>query len=133
MDSPYQRRMKWAAWISLACYVGLLLSFLFKTVVAPMGGREPNLTMWAIHTLPLLLFLPGILRRNQRTYAWLAFLLLLYFVLTVEGLFSPAASNYHWLALLLLIGLFCGCVGFIRWSGMHSQWLATETRREGKT
>ncbi len=133
MDSPFTRRMDWAAWFSMVCYFGLLLSFLFKTVLAPMGGRDPNYTMLAIHILPLLLFLPGILRRNQRTYAWLSFLLLLYFVLTVEGLFSPFASNYHWLALALLGGLFCGCIGFIRWAGMHYKWQATDTGQEGKT
>lgn len=131
MESPYKQRMSWATWLCLACYFGLLLSFLFKTLIAPMGGREPNVTMWAIHSLPLLLFLPGLLRRNQRSYAWLSFLLLLYFVLAVEGLFSPSASNYHWIALLLVIGLFCGCVAFIRWAGMHYQWLAAETEKEG--
>jgi uncharacterized membrane protein len=133
MDSPFERRIQWAAWFSMACYFGLLLSFVFKTVIAPMGGREPNFTMLAVHTLPLLLFLPGILRRNQRTYAWLSFLLLLYFVLTVEGLFSPFASNYHWLALALLVGLFCGCIGFIRWTGMAYKWQASATGEVGKT
>ncbi len=131
MESPYKQRMSRAAWICLGCYFGLLLSYLFKTLVLPMGGRDPNLTMWALHTLPLLPFLPGLLRRDQRTYAWLSFVLLLYFVLSVEGLFSPVASYYHWIALVLVVALFSGSVAFIRWTGMHYQWLAAETEREG--
>lgn len=131
MDSPYTRRATWSVRICLALYFGLLLLYLCKTVIFPMDGRQPNMTMWAIHTLPLLIFLPGMLRSNQRTYAWLSFVLLFYFVVSVEGLFSPVASPYHSGALALIVLLFCACVAFIRWIGLGYKWREAAAEQEG--
>lgn len=124
-ENPFARRLAWVTRLCLGSYFALLLLYLFKTVLIPMGGREANFTMWAVHSLPLLVFLPGMLRGNHRSYAWLSFAILMYFMVTVEALFTPDASIYHWVALVLVIVLFSCCVLLIRWTGMQHQWQLT--------
>ena len=113
--------MKRVQGLTLLAWFALQVVFVFKTVILPMGGRDPNLTVWAFHSLPLLLFLPGLWRGDPRTFAWLAFAVLMYFTLAVEALFSPQASLYHWFTLVLVIALFVGSTLFIRWNGLLSQ------------
>ena len=36
-------------------------------------------TVFAVHSVPLLLFLPGLLHKKPRVFAWLCFVVLLYF------------------------------------------------------
>ena len=36
-------------------------------------------TVFAVHSLPLLLFLPGLISKKPRVFAWLCFVVLLYF------------------------------------------------------
>ncbi len=121
-----ERRATLALRLCLACYGALLALYLGKTLLWPMGGRDPNVVMWAIHTLPLLPFLPGLRRGDARTCAWLAFAILLYFMQTVLGLFSPHPSPYHWLALVLIVALFTAATLFIRWQGQSRQLAVNE-------
>lgn len=114
-------RLTFGAWLALQCL------FVFKTLLLPMGGRDPNITMWAVHSLPLLIFLPGLWRGDVRSFAWLAFAILMYFLVTVDALFSTAASRYHWLALALIVALFTGCTVYIRWQGQYQQAQRGET------
>lgn len=116
--------------LCLACYFSLQLLYFCKTVLWPMGGRDPNVTMWLIHALPLLPFLPGMLKGNYRAYTWLAFVILLYFMQTVIALFSPQASVYHWIALVLIVALFASATLFIRWQGQYFQQIRSTTEGE---
>lgn len=121
MTVSLERRAALALRVCQVCYGALLLLFLCKTLLWPMGGRNPNLVMWAIHTVPLLPFLPGLWRGDARTCAWLAFAILLYFMQTVLALFSPDPSAYHWLALVLIVALFTAVTLYIRWQGQCRQ------------
>ncbi len=122
MQDPFRKRLLITRRLCLGAYFSLLVLFLFKTVLFPMGGRDLNYTMWAVHSLPLLLFLPGLLRGDHRSYAWLSFAILMYFMVTVEAMFTPSASIYHSLTLVLVVVLFIACVLNIRWQGLQHQW-----------
>jgi len=63
-----------------------------------------SLGAWLMACLPLLLTLPGLLRRNRRSLQWLGFLVLFYFTLGVLQAFSPQPL-LRWIGLLLI--LFC--------------------------
>jgi len=63
-----------------------------------------SLGAWLMACLPLLLTLPGLLRRNRRSLQWLGFLVLFYFTLGVLQTFSPQPL-LRWIGLLLI--LFC--------------------------
>lgn len=95
----------------------LVLFALWYLVIQPPVSASP----WLIalfHIVPLALFLPGIIRRNPRTYVWLCFFILLYFC---EGVLSafllPTAQG--WLGLtqsLLITALFITAMYAARWN-----------------
>ncbi|TNF32913.1 MAG: DUF2069 domain-containing protein [Gammaproteobacteria bacterium] len=82
--------------------------------VYPEDGH-PNVTIWVIGTLPLLVFLPGMLRRNFRSFIWLCFVLLFYFLKIVWDL---GAAQVLWIdqcLLAVLVPLYTASMLFVRW------------------
>ena len=69
-------------WVS---YWLLLASLLFTGVTT----ATPNILLVPT-LLPLLLFLPGMIRRQPRSFAYLCFVALLYFTVIVTNLFKEA-------------------------------------------
>ncbi|WP_255473873.1 DUF2069 domain-containing protein [Ketobacter nezhaii] len=61
----------------MAALISMIVLFLLWFFVL-LPPTHP-LTIASIHIVPLLLFLPAILRRNPRSFAWLCFVVLLYF------------------------------------------------------
>ena len=121
MNDLLATRVARLRWMVLLLWGALQLVFLWKTLIAPMGGRDPNVSIWLLHSLPLMLFLPGLWRGDYRMFTWLSFAILMYFAATVEALFSPAASGYHWAALVIIVLLFTACLIYVRSVGQLAQ------------
>jgi uncharacterized membrane protein len=71
--------------------------------------------IWLGKVLPLLIFLPGMLKDNLRSFIWLCFVSLLYFVALVERLFAQPGS---WLAIIGMVAvviLFTAAMFYVRW------------------
>lgn len=80
----------------------LALLLLLSAPLALVDGA--SLGSWLMACVPLLLTLPGLLRRNRRSLQWLGFLVLFYFMLGVLQAFSPQPL-LRGIGLLLI--LFC--------------------------
>ena len=91
-------------------YVLLIIALLADSLTA---GTHLALTL--IATAPLLLFLPGLLRENHRTLAYLCFVTLLYFTAIVTNLFEPDSNPYTVLALVAVTLLFVSAMMYSRW------------------
>ena len=64
---------------------------------------------------PLLLFVPGMLKDRLRSYIWICFVSLGYFIVLVERLFAQPGS---WLAIIGLVAvtsLFISAMLYVRW------------------
>jgi uncharacterized membrane protein len=97
-------------------YVLLLLAFAYNTLVAPSCDRPPNVTMWGVYSLPMLLFVPAILKNALRGIAWMCFLLLGYFIAAVQGVaICPSAGVGFELAMIIV--LFVAAMLAIRFQG----------------
>jgi len=92
--------------VVLATYSLLLIALILAD-----GGSLNNF----LSTLPLLLFLPGILRQNWRSHIWLCFVLLIYFMANVDSLFSPQPSVFDYLQAILIPTLFIAAMLYCRW------------------
>lgn len=71
--------------------------------------------IWLGKLLPLVLFLPGMLKDNLRSFIWLCFVCLLYFIALVERLFAQPDS---WLAItgtVAVVVLFTAAMFYVRW------------------
>ncbi len=70
---------------------------------------------WTLNCLPIVLFVPAIIKRNARSAIWLCFILLVYFMNAVVDCF---ADQTRWIALievLVVTLLFCAAMMFARW------------------
>ena len=63
----------------------------------------------------MIVFLPGLLRGAWKTYLWLCFVLLAYFMFTVDELFRAPADVREWLELVFNIVLFNAAMFYARW------------------
>ena len=48
-----------------------------------------SVSRWLVQILPLLAFIPSLFSKNLRSYQWLCFAILLYFIYAVLNAFSP--------------------------------------------
>jgi uncharacterized membrane protein len=65
--------------------------------------------------IPLLILLPGLYVERYKTISMLCFVTLLYFIVTVNNLFSPDANVFDWVELVLLVVMFSAAMMFSRW------------------
>jgi|AntDeeMetagen134_2_1112570.scaffolds.fasta_scaffold00035_9 uncharacterized membrane protein len=69
-----------AHWVALACFLGLILVLTVTTFwPSPVEGASA-LVILSVKILPLLLFIPGLLRARNTTYIWACFMLMIYFI-----------------------------------------------------
>ncbi len=126
MQVDWQRRATLVRWIVAGNYVLLLLLIAVETLLWPGRGREPNVTIWILQTLPLLVVMPGIWRGGVRAHAWLSFIAMLYFAAAVANLplsnftapAAPALPAMRWvdvLEVILSVELFVGTMLYVRW------------------
>lgn len=101
--------------LTLSCYFGLILLFLYWIFFVVESSTTPITIYLVIAIGPLLLPLYGLLRGKPYTHAWCSFLALGYFIHAVVEAYSN--DNTRYLALLetfLSIGLFLGCIYFVK-------------------
>ena len=107
MSDPRVRITHQLVWISLVALaiLQLLVSFLQPT---------PTL-IWIMRVLPLLIFLPGIIADNLRSYIWLCFVCLLYFITLVLRLFADPLNIVAILGMTSVVTLFIAAMLYVRW------------------
>ncbi len=80
----------------LAAYYGLLSYFVVSAAMVYDDLRVASLVIWLVQVTPLLIFARGLHRGVLRTYGWVSFVILLYFMLGVLIAFGP---ERFWLGL----------------------------------
>ena len=98
----------------MSAFFGLLLYFLVSTVVMTTGITLATPVIWLIQTLPLLIFLKGLVQNNPRTYAWMCFVVLLYFTRGVLLAFDPSRRWLGGTELVLCVIMFVAMILYIR-------------------
>jgi uncharacterized membrane protein len=68
-----------------------------------------------VSTIPLLIFLPGLIYRKYKTASLLCFVLLLYFMVTVQSLFTPGNTLLESLVMADIVILFTLSMFYSRW------------------
>ncbi len=96
----------WAAWL-------LLLGQQFADAFL----RGVPWVIWCGKLLPLLIFLPGMLRDRLRSFIWLCFVSLLYFITLVERLFALPGSLLAQAGMLAVVVLFVSAMLYVRVRG----------------
>ena len=103
-------RLLWSlTWLSYGCFVGQ------QAPDALLRGAP--WVIWVAKLLPLLIFLPGMLKDSLRSYVWLCFIALGYFVLGVERVFAQPHETVAWVGLSSVTLLFTAAMCYVRWRG----------------
>ncbi|WP_460226278.1 DUF2069 domain-containing protein [Aurantivibrio infirmus] len=102
----YSRTLTWLA------YIALVALFTSINVTRDNG----SIARWLIQCLPLLIFLPGLIKQSHRAHSWVCFLTVFYFIPGVTNTMSPTGT---WADIVLLAS---SCILFIG-AAFTSRWL----------
>lgn len=101
--------------VCLASCALLVALYAVKTLLLWPKALDTRLVIFVLQSLPFLVLLTGLLQSRWRTYAWLCFIVLLYFMNAVLALFSPQRQLVDWFILIAVVGVFMAAMMFIRW------------------
>jgi uncharacterized membrane protein len=130
---PKPSRLVWSqrlTWLSLGAVV-LLFTWL------NLSRDEGSILRWLVQCIPLLMFVPGLLRDSHRSYSWLCFVVLIYLIPAITqvvmslGFRNAEQPPGHWsdaVVLVLVIVLFFAATLSSRW--LQYWRLEAETRTE---
>jgi len=111
---------RWIAWLS---YAGLLVLFTLLNLLRDTGSVK----FWLVQVIPLLIFIPGLIRNTHRTYSWLCFVVLIYFVAIIPILMGRGWWS-DWFITLLTTSLFLSAMMTSRWLQYWNYYLATKDK-----
>lgn len=111
-------RSNWAHIASLILYIALLVLFSLNQWFRAEGI---SLFQWAVQCGPLLIFWLGLRRRHRRTYLWLCFVLLLYFIKGVEGVMGLSPDLFDAVLLFSSTSLFITSMMAARWQFLREK------------
>lgn len=77
-------------------------------------GQAPWI-IWLAVMLPLVVFLPGMLQDNLRSFIWVCFVSLLYFMRLVVNLFQDPHDILSIVGMFAVTILFCSAMMYVRW------------------
>lgn len=110
--TPFYQKTYVAFWILLIALLGI---FGYNKLIMPEQVERIQWVLLAIQSVPLLLFVPFLLKPTSRTFQWFCFMLLLYFIIAVVNIFSPG-MYYIGLAESVTVGLlFTAAMMLGRW------------------
>ena len=87
----------------VAAIVALFGALTFYQFNRPQGI---NAVVLCLQSIPLLIVLPGIIQLERRSFQWCGFIILIYFMRSVIGVFSPAMQWIDITQLVLSIAIF---------------------------
>jgi len=88
--------------------------------------------IWLLKTLPLLVFLPGMLRDRLRSFIWLCFVCLVYFLVLVQRVFAQPDSPLSVSGLLAVVVLFTSAMLYVRWRARELRSSSTGAENAGE-
>jgi uncharacterized membrane protein len=99
-----------AAWLTWLSWSALLLQ-----QAADAWAHQAPWFIWVLKVMPLLLFLPGMRKDNLRSYIWLCFVCLGYFMILVQRIFAQPDSLLVISGLVAVVILFIAAMLYVRW------------------
>jgi uncharacterized membrane protein len=107
----FAQKLRWGQRIFLPAYTGLLVLFTLLNMFGEGGGIK----LWLVQCLPLLIFIPGLLRQQYRTYSWICFVILAYFTWSVVNTMSPLIRWHDVVVVILTVIIFISAMMVSRW------------------
>lgn len=117
------KKLRMGQLVCNSCYIALLVVFTLNYFV----NDNVKLATWLVSLFPLLIFVPGLLKPRHRTYSWMCFVLLMYFLFIIPLLMSSWHWSY-WVMTILISILFIAAMMTSRWLQYWNYYLSTKTQ-----
>ncbi len=113
-------KLKISRILTLISYIGLLAA-IFGGILA--GGSEETkdmsigipLFIWAVLSLPLFIFIPGLISGSHKSASWLSYVTMIYFIGSILVFFTPRGEFWGGLMVLFTLVLFVTTMLYTRW------------------
>jgi uncharacterized membrane protein len=109
----------------VVCWTSFVVLFLQQVV--EMGTVRAPWIIWVAVLLPLVIFVPGMLRDNLRSFIWVCFVSLLYFMRLVVSLFANPGNPVAIIGMVAVVMLFCSAMMYVRWRAQALRMPVPET------
>jgi len=113
-------RLTWLSW-----------SALLLQQAADAWVHQAPWFIWAVKVMPLLIFMPGMLKDKLRSYIWLCFVCLGYFMLLVQRIFAQPDSLLVISGLVAVVLLFIAAMMYVRWRARELRSLNAHQMNDG--
>ncbi|RYZ81770.1 MAG: DUF2069 domain-containing protein [Moraxellaceae bacterium] len=123
------KKLQPGLWITHGSYIiFLLLMSWLNFQIANGGVTSSTIKLWFVKVIPLLIFVPGLLKKRYRTYSWLCFAILPYFI-WITPLVVGRGDWSDWTLVSLIVIIFIGAMMTSRWLQQESylRWQITQT------
>lgn len=91
-----------------------LAALVLLQLLASWQQQAPAI-IWVLRVVFLLVFIPGMIADKLRSYIWLCFVCLIYFITLVERLFAEPSNAVAILGMISVVSLFTGAMLYVRW------------------
>ena len=107
-------------WITHGSYITFLALMSWLNFQSENGGvTSSSVKLWFVKVIPLLIFVPGFLKLRYRTYSWLCFAILPYFI-WITPLVVGRGSWSDWVLVSLIVIIFISAMMTSRWLQQRS-------------
>ena len=110
----YQIKSALAHKVACLSYAAEILVLIIGTLIWPPVDKQPNAVVAVVLLLPLLAFLPFLLKRSLRAWAFLSFVSLFYLLLAVPNAMDVRYGLLAHIELLICMSLFSSTLLFVR-------------------
>jgi uncharacterized membrane protein len=118
----YRKKLFWGRPIALISYISLLLIIAYDELQTPVDWPVACMKLF-----PLLIFIPGLIKQTFRTYSWICFVCLIYFVAIFPIAYTRSLWS-DWLITFLVTTLFISSMMTSRWLQYWRFFLLQQTR-----
>ncbi len=104
-----------ASVITIISYLALIICLGISTWLNTLPEQTSVILVLVIKFGPLLIVLPGMLKKSLRAYVWLCFIVLFYFTRAVVDSFLTEGASLDLLITVLTVVLFTAAMMFVKW------------------
>jgi uncharacterized membrane protein len=105
----FKKRLDWGRPLAILSYLSLIAILIYTEWKTPVNWPVVSLKL-----IPLLVFIPGLIKQTFRTYSWICFVCLIYFVAIFPVAYTRNLWS-DWLITALVITLFISSMMTSRW------------------
>jgi uncharacterized membrane protein len=110
-----EKKLTLGLWLTHGSYGAFLILMSWLNFQA----ADSSIKLWLVKLFPLIIFLPGFIQKKYRTYSWLCFAILPYFI-WITPLVMGRGNGSDWAMILLIIVLFIFAMMTSRWMQQQS-------------